>query len=342
MTSTFDFNKLKNGNETNESIISRCIDYLNKFSNDISKLFKDLNANDALQSIVSIIGRYEFNANWTESKGFETFLANLTNYFYQIRNDLNFDTNANIKNVELNKKLVLTLANMMYMQNLIFRQSKKFCIEFVQKQGLKAYFSFLKDENFISKNKNTLLVDFSDDAFGLLDYLALNLSSLSFKTADDLKDIWSSFDPVKTLLNLAKIKESTLSDSYMALCQILDDKQIESLTEIHSIADLMSNSLKKCSKNFDNNERSKRQIIFKGKPIDCSVQVVTSDDNVSTSMIVLLECLYKLSVNDKLKNDIYFRCGMKDCFSTFITKGKQLLLLFKNIYNYRKYLNLRK
>jgi hypothetical protein len=324
MSSMFDFNKITNFSETNgtnESLIIKCIDYLNKFSSDVSKIFHDSNASDALQCIVYIISRGTFDQKWVESKNFESFLANLMNYFYKIRNDLHFDTNLKIENGELNKKMVLTLANIMYTQNLIFRRSKKFCIEFVQKQGLAAYFSFLKDESFISKNKNILLIDFSQDAFGLLDYLALNLSSLSVKTVDDLKDIWTSFDPVKTLLNLAKTKESTLSDAYMILCHVLDDKQIESLTEIHLIADLMSSSLKKCSNNFDKNERSKRQIIFKGKPIDCSVQVVTSDENVSTSMIVLLDALYKLSVNDKLKNDIYFRCGMKDCFKTFITKG---------------------
>jgi hypothetical protein len=215
----------------------------------------------------------------------------------------------------------------------------KFCIEFAQKQGLKAYLSFLNDEKFCQKNINTILVDFSDDPFGLLDFLALNLSSLSIKTADDLKQIWSSFDSVKILLNLAKLKSSTLSDAYTTLCYILDDKQIESLTEIHLIADLISGSLRKCSKDFDNNidRRIKRQIIFKGKPINCSVQVFRSEANVDTSMIVLLESLYRLSVNDKLKNDIYFRCDMKNCFKSFLKNGKSVL---KSLFNqiYYKYL----
>ena len=64
--------------------------------------------------------------NWT-LKGFEIFMANLMIYFFQIRNDFNFDTNAKIKDSELNKKHVLTFTNAMYLQNLIFRRSKKVC-----------------------------------------------------------------------------------------------------------------------------------------------------------------------------------------------------------------------
>jgi len=185
----------------------------------------------------------------------------------------------------------------------------------------------LNDEKFCQKNTNIILVDFSNDPFGLLDFLTLNLASLSFKTADNLKEIWLSLDSVKILLNIAKLKNSTLFDAYMTLCYILDDKQIESLTEIHLIADLISSSLKQCSKDFDDkiDRRIKRQIIFKGKPINCSVQVFRSDENIDTSMIVLLESLYRLSVNDKLKNEIYFRCDMKSCFKSFLKNGKSVL-----------------
>ena len=326
----FELNSIQNKTDTVEGLIVKAIDYLNKYSTDIPKLFTDSNGCDAHLCLVQIISHYEINFQTFVAKGFEVFLSNLMLYFYEIRNDLNLEKNNNIKksDLEFNKKRVLILANSLYMKNLIFRRSKQFCIEFVHKQGLKPYISFLKDQKFMQKYRDTQIVDFSNDPYGFLDYVVLNLSSLSLKTADELKQEWNDLDSVNTFLNVVKVKESLLSDAYMAIAYILDDKQIESLTEIHLIADLLSLSLKTCATNFVNNifKRAKRQVTFKGKPIDCQVQVYTSADNVDTSIIVLMESLYRLSVNDRLKNDIYFKNEMKNCFESFLIKGR----IFKN------------
>ena len=121
----FDFKTLINGNLTNPEILNKAIEYLTKLSKDIPKFFKDSNANDAFQCIVYIVSKYELDFQIFESKSFEIFMANLMSYLLQIRNDLNFDTNAKIKDSELNKKHILTFTNSMYLQNLIFRRSKK-------------------------------------------------------------------------------------------------------------------------------------------------------------------------------------------------------------------------
>ena len=123
----FDFNTLMNSNLTNPEILNKAIEYLTKLTKDIPKFFQDSNANDAFQIIVYIVTKYGIDFQLFEEKGFEIFMANLMIYFFQIRNDFNFDTNAKIKDSELNKKHVLTFTNAMYLQNLIFRRSKKVC-----------------------------------------------------------------------------------------------------------------------------------------------------------------------------------------------------------------------
>jgi hypothetical protein len=125
MPSMFDYKTLIKSNLTNPEILNKAIEYLTKLSKDIPTFFKDSNANDAFQCIVYIVSKYEFDFQIFESKGFEIFMVNLMSYLFQIRNDLNFDTNAKIKDSELNNKHILTFTNSMYLQNLIFRRSKK-------------------------------------------------------------------------------------------------------------------------------------------------------------------------------------------------------------------------
>jgi len=125
MPSIFDFNALIKSNLTNPEILNKAIDYLTKLTKDIPKFFQDSNASDAFQIIVYIVSKYGIDFQLFEGKGFEIFMANLMIYFFQIRNDINFDTNAKIKDSELNKKHILTFTNAMYLQNLVFRRSKK-------------------------------------------------------------------------------------------------------------------------------------------------------------------------------------------------------------------------
>ena len=125
MPSMFDFNALIKSNLTNPEILNKAIDYLTKLTKDIPKFFQDSNASDAFQIIVYIVSKYGIDFQLFEGKGFDIFMANLMIYFFQIRNDINFDTNAKIKDSELNKKHILTFTNAMYLQNLVFRRSKK-------------------------------------------------------------------------------------------------------------------------------------------------------------------------------------------------------------------------
>ena len=63
MPSMFDFNSIKNFSETNgthESLIIKCIDYLNKFSSDVSKIFHDTKS-ISLNKHAFKISKFSFN-----------------------------------------------------------------------------------------------------------------------------------------------------------------------------------------------------------------------------------------------------------------------------------------
>ena len=63
------------------------------------------------------------------------------------------------------------------------------------------------------------------------------------------------------------------------------------------------------------------QILFKSKSFDYQVHRMKGVNSIYTSVVLLLDCLSKLAVNDKIKNDLYFEFDLKDCLKTLLTKG---------------------
>ena len=176
--SQFDFYKIQNDTEEHE-ILEFAIDYVKNFSADLSKMFTDKNGCKAFDLITKIIIYSRKNDyEMLESKGFAEFLSNLMDYFFSIRKDLNFD-NENLNG--LNKKRIVVLSDALYLQNVITRSSREFCLRFVSNNGLKTYLAFLSDEEFLQKNKNSSITDLNNNPYDLIDFFTLNLISLSVK-----------------------------------------------------------------------------------------------------------------------------------------------------------------
>ena len=91
------------------------------------------------------------------------------------------------------------------------------------------------------------------------------------------------------------------------------------------VIDTIAKYLNKCKQDFETGKffRLQQQIVFRGGlQLDCLVHFAKIDNSATMSGIHgLLECLFNLSVNDKLKSDIYFKNDMKNCFKTILQKG---------------------
>ena len=129
---------------------------------------------------------------------------------------------------------------------------------------------------------------------------------------------------METLLNIGKLLKEEEFNAYVSIANIVDDKEIESLTEIHSILSLTMIRLIQINKDFNENYfyRKKRQAILDNKVVDCFVQVYFESNGTQTSIIVLLQALYKLAVNEKMKLDIYEKnVETKSILKVLLKKG---------------------
>jgi hypothetical protein len=163
----------------------------------------------------------------------------------------------------------------------------------------------------------------------LFEYIVMNILSLS-RMADESKNVWLDLDPVNLLLKIARVKETTKFDAFLAISNICDDKQIESLTEIHSIISIIIERLKQIENDFNNDDfkRSNRQVVIDNKIVDCEVHCITQMNSTKTSIIVLLQGLYKLSVNEKIKADIYNNFDIKKSLKVLLLKGNHFEAYF--------------
>ena len=65
------------------------------------------------------------------------------------------------------------------------------------------------------------------------------------------------------------------------------------------------------------------QIFLKNRAQDFSIHFVRRDNGTEISVDYLLDCLFKLAaVNDRVKEEIYFRNDAKKWFRTILDKGK--------------------
>lgn len=324
----------ENVDKINEEL-RRAVGHLNKIENPV-KIF-DLENNDSYNAFI-LIGKIIFNFHASKIdfdlfllKNFENLMITLLNHLLKVSKELNFNLKLDSSKAEnattLNEKRVYILDYLLYLTNRLAENSQEFSEQFLLKNGVKAHFSLMNDEEFIEKSKNFTLTDLTGADWNLLDKMAMNITYLSTKTCDDHKKLWADLDAVKILLKIANYKQTTSFYAYMTISYILDDRQIESLKVVRSIIELITNLLKQCSSQFETDcfDRKMRKINFKNKTLECEVHRAKDSNGVYISITTLLYCLYKLAVSDKIKNILYLKHDIELCLKTFISKGNQTL-----------------
>jgi hypothetical protein len=147
---------------------------------------------------------------------------------------------------------------------------------------------------------------------------------------DENKIIRKNLDSVDALIKIANMLESTKFDAYIAIANIADDKQIESLNEMNLVVDMIISQLKKSENDFRSSEFSRdiRQAMIENDTVRCSVHCLIQKNGTRTSIIVLLNGLYKILVNEKMKNDIYFNNELGKCLKVLLSLGNTFEIYF--------------
>lgn len=141
---------------------------------------------------------------------------------------------------------------MLYIVNISLLKSAQFSILFARHIGIDAHLKFLSNE-ILEKISNVSVLDFSNEYTDLIDFVVLNLSSMS-KNFEDNSSRWVDSNCLDIMLNVARFKPSTQLDAYLTIANIATDKEIDRLTEIHKCTQILVEMIDKCAADF-NNER---------------------------------------------------------------------------------------
>ena len=213
-----------------------------------------------------------------------------------------------------------------------------FCFNFHEKGGTKILLDYLSDETFLENCKRFKSHKYEDDArtkkddtnksgLALTRLLVGTVHNLT-KIADEYKKDWQDLGATGKLLKFSEIFQKHASHrltSYMAIANIVNDKQIETLPSTkYAIDDLIQlvylggQALRiKTDIHY-----TKIDLNQSGK-MDTLVSVVFFEDT-EFNMIELLEALNKLAVNDTIKYSIYQSSKMPDTIKNILFNGNAI------------------
>jgi hypothetical protein len=322
-------------NESNGSkILPLAVEYLTQnllFKEDITTFFTDKTAIDAYLFIAKLIA-YESNKfDYTpfEANQFEIFVSQIMCHFSEKRNELHITQQKNELSSSLKSEQffddstevkLIALKCTLFMTNIIPSHSVLFATKFPKAGGLKTYLDFLQDDAFVTANLNTKLMMWDKKETLIIEYFILNISSLS-KHCEDYKQKWIVLNTVDVLLKMSKLNANFKYLCYTGITNVADDAQIEHLEEIQDFADMQVEFLRKLHNTVlaTAYKRDVRQIFDNNVRYDCEMLSLNLPNNISTSIYNILQGLYKLSINQKMKEDLFFK--VKDYLKTFLAKG---------------------
>ena len=326
----FDLNHLLTKQHEAKERLSKAIDFLNEHLDDPSRVFSQTHSYHAFIFIGKSLRWLDIDLSVFALKEFDAFMAKLMLHFYLIRNELQFcieiDQTYAEKASNVHEIRMHIFSYSLYITNQINKSSPEFAHKFVLKQGLKVYVSLLSDVNFIKTNADANIQNMN---IHLLDYIILNVASLRY-TYNELKQIWTELDTVNVLLNIVRINKPVHYVLYTTIAYLIDSSQVENLPELHMFVDILACLLVECHTNFRANQfrRWSGKIHFKGKHIDCQIHCILKGDNLNSGLVGMrniLESVTKLSVNNSIRNEIYFDKCIKSYLNMFLAKG-----IFKN------------
>jgi hypothetical protein len=318
----------------NEELES-AIEHLNNLK-DYAKLFTSTNLTS--YNAVIFIGKtiaYNYKQTLIDfivRKGCEQFISNLLLHFYSISHELDFGIETDLtlaeQSVEVKEKHINILSLVLYITNILAQSSLQFIVNMGKASGLKAHFLFLKDKMFLQKNLESRILIWNKN-INMIEYLIMNISSFS-KTCDDNQEIWANLDSVNTLLNVAKVKETCTRDAYVALINIVNDRQMEVLNEMSEIKCVFLSEIKQCFEDFKKNKISRvnRQFNFNDSTLSCSVHCITQANQTVTSIIIILRALYRLAINGKMKSQLFSEDNLVTYLKCLMAKGNSFEIYF--------------
>jgi hypothetical protein len=262
-------------------------------------------------------------------KKFHEFISEMLNYLAALANELDLDTyvaskeesGKNTTRIEL-LFMFLSLVNVLVCKSIRFNQQ-------INKTAvIVPHLMLLKSDTFINKCLKNKCVYF-------LEFLVANINWLSRYCGEEARRQWAEMDAVPLLLKISKLEEGCILSAFQALSNICTSQQIENMDPAEITFGLKS--LIKTMKSITNS-------FAKNKPsiIDGTIEVMINDEsfqrqahfivgNGRQSVFGIIQALYKLAANDKIKEEIFFNYKIKE----------DLRIILNNSFNIEKRLTVK-
>lgn len=217
-------------------------------------------------------------------------------------------------------------------------RSVKFCQQFINQNGVDLLLKYLKTESlvnaFIASSKetktSTILSNIVRGSIGCL----INMA----KCYSENKEIWTSSSELgnKTLMSwllLLNKRLKNVDDCELAICiliaSIAEDQELtnsrttsdfkEVVNQLASIIGAIASRL------VPNSETKNRRVKVQIRENESAVSVsAITVKNTEWHLVELLNAMYKLAINDQIKQDIYGECKMSQHLKSIIMYGNSV------------------
>lgn len=208
--------------------------------------------------------------------------------------------------------------------------SSQFCIHFHEIKGLEVLFKFITNESIIRivSKKQPFDLDLLTLLQGIIRTILGTVHNLA-KVNKKFQNYWTSLKSTNVFLNLIEQFESIenlRNISYMVIGEIASDQEISTLPQIHLVLEhLIKITIKMVSQflienkpvfrikiQLDENEQEYKQVL------------ATNYKGILWNIYEILMTIYKLSVNDLIKQEIYFEKNLKEQIILLINYGNDM------------------
>ncbi len=205
--------------------LTEAINFLNTIK-EPAKIIESQSGYEAVFCIGKYIGFSTNNISYDQfiEKNMDTIFGDLLLYLYEKHTTYDFQQGSisgttPTPNANYNEKCITIFCMATYSCNLIMSNLLKFKLAFQRSNGLKGYLKMLGDESFVNRNLNNTMNPFNSATLYIIDYLTLNLSSISIN-CQDFKDVWHGLDSVNILMKIASKRSTSKEYAFNVILNI--------------------------------------------------------------------------------------------------------------------------
>lgn len=245
-------------------------------------------------------------------------------------NDPIKSNDSNFKSLKVKYLFVSYLTNFIW--NLT-EFSRTFRQEFHSKNGTKCLITdYLGDLELIKNclrlklQPNKSSSDFTLVGLHFLRSLNGTCHNLS-KIADNNKKDWEEMNATTILMKFVELTKNYSNvrlTAYMTIANIVNDKEIETLNETHTVMNEIIKIIGMCADLIESNDLRRAKIDFNDETNIYAEAAVVIYEQSQYNIIELLEALYKLSINDKIKCEIYNEFEKNQALKKIIMNGNEI------------------